>query len=209
MFLNKMFSHGRKEQQLTGRIADHIGLLCEACATFHQAITARDRGLARKVPHMEREADVIRREIITMIYEGAFLPYLRPDLCKFVTMVDEVFDTLQETANHYSAMRLPEALEGECVRVAFLNRRMCELLKITYEAMLEGGDLREKTLGLRIYEKKIDDIKFGLVRDMMATAVADFWQGRLLADFITGLTSISDKIEDASDHLEVINVSMR
>jgi predicted phosphate transport protein (TIGR00153 family) len=209
MFLNKLFSHGRKEQQVTCRISDHIGLLCEACATFHQAIAVRDRGLARKVPQMEREADVLRREIIAMTYEGAFLPYLRPDLCKFVTMVDEVFDTLQETANHYSGIHLPETLEGECIRVAFLNRRMCELLKITYEAMLEGRNLREKTLGLRIYEKKIDDLKFGLVRDMMGTPVTDFWQGRLLADFITGLTGISDKIEDASDHLEVINVSMR
>ena len=209
MFLNKMFSHGRKEQRVIGRIGEHIGLLCEACATFHQAIEVRDRGLARKVPHMEREADVIRREIIAMIYEGAFLPYLRPDLCKFVTMVDEVFDILQETANNYSGIHLPEALEGECVRVAFLNRRMCELLKITYEAMVEGQDLREKTLGLRIYEKKIDDLKFGLVRDLMATEVADFWKGWLLANFLTGLTSISDKIEDASDHLEVINVSMR
>jgi hypothetical protein len=209
MFLNKMFSHGRKEQRVISRIGDHIGLLCEACATFHQAIGIRDRSLARKVPDMEREADVIRREIIAMIYEGAFLPYLRPDLCKFVTMVDEVFDSLQETANHYGAIRLPEILEGECVRVAFLNHRMCELLKITYEAMLEGQDLREKTLGLRIYEKKIDDLKFGIVRDMMATEVVDFWQGQLLANFVAGLTGISDKIEDASDHLEVINVSMR
>ena len=209
MFLNKLFSQGHKEQHVTGRITEHIGLLCKACATFHQALAARDRGLARKVPHMEREADVIRREIIATIYAGAFLPYLRPDLCKFVTMVDEVFDLLQETANHYSHLRLPENLEGECERVALLNQRMCELLLITYEAMLAGQDLREKTLGLRIYEKKIDDIKFGLFRDMMATEVVDFWQGRLLAEFVTNLTSISDKIEDASDHLDVINVSMR
>ena len=209
MFLNKLFSQGRKEQRVTVRIADHIRLMSEACAVFHRAIAVDDRARVRQVPDMEREADVIRREITAAIYEGAFLPYLRPDLCKFVTLADEVFDLLQETANNYLRIRLPEALRGECVRVALLNHRMCELLLITYEAMLEGADLREKTLGLRIYEKKIDDIKFNLMNDMMATPVDDFWRGRLLAEFIDGLTRISDRIEDASDHLDVINVSMR
>jgi hypothetical protein len=93
--------------------------------------------------------------------------------------------------------------------VALLNLRMCELLRITYEAMLDGADLREKQLGLRIYEKKIDDIKYGLIRDMMAIEVDNFWQGRLLGEFVDNLTGISDRIEDASDHLDVLNVSMR
>jgi hypothetical protein len=39
--------------------------------------------------------------------------------------------------------------------------------------------------------------------------VADYWEGRLLADFVSGLTSISDIVEDASDYLHIINVSMR
>jgi predicted phosphate transport protein (TIGR00153 family) len=209
MSLVDLFSRDRKEQRVTARMAEHIGLLCEACAIFHQCLLSEDRRLARRVPDMEREADTLRRDIITTIYAGAFLPYLRPDLCRFVSLVDEVFDLLQETANLYLYMTLPESLTGECRRVALLNLRMCELLRITYEAMLQGADLREKKLGLRIYEKKIDDLKFGLIRDMMTIAVDNFWQGRLLGEFITHLTEISDKIEDASDHLDVLGVSMR
>ncbi|HDI59022.1 MAG TPA: TIGR00153 family protein [Desulfobacteraceae bacterium] len=209
MSFGKFFSRGRKEQQVTERMADHIDLLCEACAIFHQCLVSEDRRLARKVPDMEREADVIRREIVSTIYAGAFLPYLRPDLCRFVSLVDEVFDLLQETANIFVYRTVPESLKGECIRVALLNLRMCELLRITYGAMLEGADLKEKKLGLRIYEKKIDDIKYGLLRDMMEIEVDNFWQGRLLGEFIDNLTGISDKIEDASDHLDVLNVSMR
>ena len=209
MFLGKLFSRDRKEQRVTERMAAHIDLLCEACALFHQCLVFDDRRLARKVPDMEREADVIRREIVSTIYAGAFLPYLRPDLCRFVSLVDEVFDLLQETANIFLYRSLPESLKGECTRVALLNLRMCELLRITYEAMLDGADLREKRLGLRIYEKKIDDIKYGLIRDMMAIEVDNFWHGRLLGEFVDNLTGISDRIEDASDHLDVLNVSMR
>ncbi len=147
--------------------------------------------------------------MISHIYEGAFLPYLRPDLCKFVEVVDEVFDLLKDTATYYLDTDLPEPLRNECVRVALLNFRMCEMLLITFEAMLEGEDLREKTLAIRIYEKKIDDMKFDIISQAQQVGVADFWSGKMLSDLISGLTSISDIIEDASDHLQILNLSTR
>jgi uncharacterized protein Yka (UPF0111/DUF47 family) len=39
--------------------------------------------------------------------------------------------------------------------------------------------------------------------------IDNFWAGKTLSDFITNLTMISDIIEDASDHLQIINVSTR
>ena len=39
--------------------------------------------------------------------------------------------------------------------------------------------------------------------------VKDFWEGRILAEFVDGLTAISDVVEDASDYLHIINVSMK
>jgi hypothetical protein len=86
---------------------------------------------------------------------------------------------------------------------------MCEMLLITFDAMLNGEDLREKALAIRIYEKKIDDIKFGIFKDIQQVPVDDFWQGKILADFVSGLTAISNTIEDAGDHLQIINVSMK
>jgi predicted phosphate transport protein (TIGR00153 family) len=168
-----------------------------------------DKQLAREVVDSEREGDSIRRDIIANIYAGAFLPYLRPDLCRFAEIVDRIFDSLQETALNYLEVRLPENIRDECVRVAFLNARMCEMLLISFEAILNGEDLREKALAIRIYEKKIDDIEFSIVKDLRQIPVDDFWQGRLLADFVSTLTSISDTMEDAGDHLQIINVSMK
>ncbi len=86
---------------------------------------------------------------------------------------------------------------------------MCEMLLISFDAMLNGEDLREKALAIRIYEKKIDDIKLTIVKDLRQIPVDDFWQGRILAEFVSGLTSISDTMEDASDHLQIIGVSMK
>ncbi|MBN2126614.1 MAG: TIGR00153 family protein [Deltaproteobacteria bacterium] len=209
MVFEKIFSHGKKERELTHDMRRHILLLSNACDVFTKALEKGDRNLMMDVIETSREGDAIRREIISHIYEGAFLPYLRPDLCRFVEMVDEVFGLLKDTASYWLNARVPDNLRDEIVRVALLNFRMCEMLLISFEATLEGEDLREKMLAIRIYEKKVDEIKFSLITEVKEIRVSDFWEGKVLSDFLSGLTRISDVIEDASDHLQVIHLSMR
>jgi len=209
MFLDRIFSHSKKEKKVIERMEAHIKLLCTACDLFKTALEKEDRNLMRKVNNLEREGDSVRREIIATIHDGAFLPYLRPDLCRFVEIVDRVFDLLEDTAYHFLDTHLPQELKRDSAHVAFLNFRMCEMLLITFEAMLRGEDLREKALAIRIYEKKIDDMKFGLRKDLRKVPVEVFWEGQVLSDFIEDLTAISDVIEDASDYLGIINVSMK
>ncbi len=209
MFFEKIMFISKKEEKVTDNMRKHIKLLCNACSLFGTAIEKNDRSLMQDLIDIERESDSIRREIISKIYEGAFLPYLRPDLCRFVEIVDHVFDILEDTVLYYLDGKIPEQIKGECIRVAYLNSKICEMLLITFEAMLKGDDLREKTLAIRIYEKKIDDIKFGLIKDIRKIPVNNFWEGKILSDFISGITNISDIIEDASDSLQIINVSMK
>lgn len=209
MIFDRILSHGRKEREVVEDIKRHIELLCSACDTFRNSLEKRDRNLMWEVVELEREADSVRREVISHIYEGAFLPYLRPDLCKFVEIVDEVFDLLKETAFYCVENEIPEPLRDESIRVALLNFRMCDMLLISFEAMLKGEDLRERTLAVRIFEKKIDDIKLNLVKEVERVPIENFWAGKALSDFLTDLTMISDIIEDASDHLQIINVSTR
>ena len=209
MFLEKILSHGKKERYVIEDIRRHIELLCKACYVFRAAIEKQNRELMWEVIDLEREADSVRRQVISHIYEGAFLPYLRPDLCKFVEIVDEVFDVLKEAAFYCVDNAVPEPLRDESIRVALLNYRMCDMLMSSFEAMLRGEDLREKTLAVRIFEKKIDDIKHDLLKEAEGVRIDNFWAGKTLSDFITNLTMISDIIEDASDHLQIINVSTR
>jgi predicted phosphate transport protein (TIGR00153 family) len=209
MIFEKILSHGKKEREVTEDIKRHIKLLCRACETFRTALEKQDRNLLLDVIDLEREGDSIRREVVSHIYEGAFLPYLRPDLCKLVEIVDEALDLLKDTATYCLDTEMPERLRDDCVRVALFNLRMSEMLLITYEAMLKGEDPREKILAVRIYEKKIDDIKFNLFSEAQQVPIDTFWKGKMLSDLITGLTGLSDIIEDASDHLQIIHVSIR
>lgn len=209
MFLDKLFSHGKKEREVIEDISRHIGLLSTACETFRMGLENRDRTMMQEVASLERYGDAVRREVISHIYDGAFLPYLRTDLCAFVEIVDHVFEILKDVATLFLHIKLPENIERECRMIALLNQRISEMLLLTFQAMSKGEDLREKTLAVRIYEKKVDDIKYDLLISLQAVPVDNFWKGRMLAEFVSGLTRISDIIEDATDNLQIINLMTR
>lgn len=208
MVFDRILQLGKKERYVTLEMRRHIELLCKTCDTFRSALVNQDRTLMREIADLEREADSLRRSVLDHLYEGAFLPYIRPDLCKFVESVDAIFDLLKDTVSCYLATNLTESLREEAVRIAFLNFRMSEMLLLGFDCMERGADLREKLLAIRIYEKKVDDLKFTLIDDARQLPV-NFWDGKMLSDFISGLTSISNLIEDASDHLQIINVISR
>jgi predicted phosphate transport protein (TIGR00153 family) len=209
MILNRLLKWTSLESRVTGEIEGHLRLLAETCRVFQRALETGDRSRMQCITDFERQADDLRREIITRISEGAFLPYLRANLCKFVEMVDYVFDFIAESATCYLETDLPPVVREDCIRVAFLNVRIAEMLLLTFQSMVGGKSLREKTLAIRIYEKKIDDLGAGIFRRVREVPIKDFWEGKLISDFIAALTQVSNIIEDASDSLQVIHVSMR
>ena len=207
--LKRLFFGGKIEQEVIEKIKRHIEILCSACETFKTAIEKRDKKMMLGVFDLEREGDIIRRNIISNIYEGAFLPFLRPSICKLVEIVDDAIDLVEDAAFEYTDSELDNETKDDCIKIADMNLKMCEIFLIAFESLLSGEDLREKNLAIRIYEKKIDEIKFDLIKRLKTKEVKSFWEGKMISDFIYHLTNISDLIEDASDYLQIINVSLR
>ncbi|MEW6327298.1 MAG: TIGR00153 family protein [Thermodesulfobacteriota bacterium] len=207
--LKKLFLGGKKEQEVIDKMKRHMGFLCLACTNLKAAIENRDEELISSVSDLEREGDIVRREIFSDIYEGAFLPFLRPNICRFVEIVDNALDVTKDAAIEYTDLWLDEETKDDCVRIADISAKMCEMLLAAFEALSERNDLREKSLAVRIYEKRVDEIKFDLIKRLRKKETKNFWEGKILSDFIHDLTSISDLIEDASDYLQIINISLR
>ena len=209
--LEKVFSGGKTEQRVIENIKKHIKTLCSASDCFKKAVEEQNKDLMLCVSDLEREGDSIRREIISTIYEGAFLPFLRPNICRFVEVVDEAFDTLKDAALAFDYLdpQPDKEIEDEYIKISDINLKMCEMLLLAFETLSSREDLREKTLAIRIYEKKIDEIKFDLLNKMRTKEVKGYWEGKILSDFISYLTQVSDVVEDASDYLYIISVSLK
>lgn len=209
MFLKKLVGHGDLEKSVIQGMDRHVQYLSAGCDAFLEAIEGKNPQGMLQVREIEREADVLRRDMIHMIYQGAFLPYLRPELSRYVEIVDHIFDSLERAADCFREIRLPESLRKDASRVALLNRQMCDMLGVILQAMVAGEELKEKLLAIRIYEKRIDDMEAWLMKDARSIPVQDFWEGHLLTGFLSSLCSVSDRIEDASDHLGILGSIFR
>jgi predicted phosphate transport protein (TIGR00153 family) len=210
VLIEKVIFGGKAEQRVISQIKTFIRILWSAADCFKMALEERDKDLIACVPDLEREGDSTRREIIAKIYEGAFLPFIRSSICRFVEMVDEAFDVMEDAAYEFEYLEFDDKeIEEDCIKIADINSKMCEMLLIAFVTLFTKEDLREKTLAVRIYEKKVDEIKFDLVKKLRKKEIKTFWEGKILSDFISYLTSISDAIEDASDYLHIIKLSLR
>jgi len=120
------------------------------------------------VADLEREADSIRREIISTIHEGAFLPFIRPNICRFIEMVDEAFDILEDAAVEFRDLKMDfyKLIEPECVKIASANINACQLLLIAFESLINKGDIKDKNLAIRVYEKQVDDLKSDILEKL-------------------------------------------
>jgi len=98
MILEKIFSHGKKERQVTEDIEGTSSFFARPVRSSKTPWNAMIAISCMKWLGLKERRMPVRRDVISHIYEGAFLPYIRPDLCKFVEIVDEVFDALKDTA---------------------------------------------------------------------------------------------------------------
>ncbi len=215
MFFKKVFFGGKLEKEVLNLIKEHLEILQTACETFKLALETDDSSLLGTVCEFEDEGDRVRREIAMKIYEGAFLPYLRPNIYRFAEIVDEAIDKLEDTVYDYIYLKacrtkvLLDVAREDLLRIAELNLKASERLLEAYNALVEGRDLSEITVKIRVYEREIDGIKHRLQEKIRGVKVEDVWEALTFINMLHHIVSVSDLIEDAGDIIQIINVSLR
>ncbi len=212
--LTRLLGFGKLERKAIQKIESYLNTLLKALKCLKVTIVEEKEEETYCIENLEREADVLKREIIAIIYEGAFLPYVRPSLCTFIETIEKAFEFLKVCAVEFRYLNtdMYQAIKQECTKVADLNVEMGEVLISAFNTLKEKADIREKNLAIRVCEKKIDEIKHEIMdrlRRCDACKVVSFWEGKDLSDFVEALVSISDVIEDASDYLYILELSLK
>ncbi|HID42532.1 MAG TPA: TIGR00153 family protein [Archaeoglobaceae archaeon] len=209
--LFKRIVGGKKEAEVLEKIREHLSTVKVACEIFFVALEKNDSHLLKEVCELEKMGDTIRREIALLLYEGAFLPAIRGDLYYFSEIVDEIFDTLEDTAIGYTRLlkELPPEIREKCIRVSKINLKMSKHLISAFDALGEEEDLKDKTIRIRAAEREVDIIKNDIIKNLVKIDVKNYWEGKTLSDFVEDLVDISDVIENAADLIQILNVSLR
>ncbi len=205
----KLFRREDREKAVFDEIHKHLNLLKQECDELKDLMISGNRELIESIEDIEREGDIIRRSILSKLFEGAFMPFLSSYIYRFVEISDEVMDTVEDVARCYELISLPEELKEDVISIADMNCQISELLTITFQAFTRGEDIREKVLAIRVYEKRIDDIDHNIRTNTVNIQIDNFWKGLWLSEFLRSLASISDLIEDAADVLSLIHISLR
>jgi len=209
--LEKIFGGEKLEKKTLENIQNYLRIFISTQECLKNLLLTEDLERSYCIENLEREADFVRREIISTIYEGAFLPYIRPNLCTFIEITEKAFDFLKTCAFEFRYINkdLYKDIKDDVVKIANINVEMAEILYKSFESLLKKDNLREKNLAIRIYEKKVDELKLDLTNKIRQKEITNFWEGKNISDFIEALVKISDVIEDASDYLYILDISLK
>ena len=201
--LEKFFGGGKLEKKALESIKNYLQIFISAQECLKNLFLTENLEKSYCIENLEREADSIRRKIISTIYEGAFLPYIRPNLCAFIEITEKAFDFMKICAFEFRYLNKEfyQTIKEEVLKIANINIEMAEILYRAFQSLMEKNNLREKNLAIRIYEKKVDEIKLDLTEKVRDKEVINFWEGKNIDEFLNALVKISDIIEDASDYL--------
>jgi len=202
---------GKLEKKALENIKNYLQIFISAQKCLKTLFLTEDLEKSYCIENLEREADYVKREIISTIYEGAFLPYIRPNLCTFIEITEKAFDFLKICAFEfrYFDKEFYQNIKEEVLRIANINVEMAEILYIAFQSLMEKNNLREKNLAIRIYEKKVDELKIDLIEKVRQKEITNFWEGKNIDEFLDALVKISDIIEDASDYLYILDISLK
>lgn len=209
--LEKILGGGKLEKKALENIKNYLQIFISAQECLKNLFLTENLEKSYCIENLEREADSVRREIISTIYEGAFLPYIRPNLCTFIEITEKAFDFLKTCAFEfrYFDKEFYQTIKEEVLRIANINIEMAEILYRAFQSLMEKNNLREKNLAIRIYEKKVDELKIDLIEKVRQKEITNFWEGKNIDEFLDALVKISDIIEDASDYLYILDISLK
>jgi predicted phosphate transport protein (TIGR00153 family) len=82
------------EKEVFKTIGTYLSILIKSTECLHNLLITEDLKRSQCIEELEREADSIRRKVLSKIYEGAFLPYLRPNMFLLIDTVEKAFDLI-------------------------------------------------------------------------------------------------------------------
>jgi len=185
----------------------------------------RAEEMGKEISRVETEADAGRREFMSILHGGAFLPAIRGDLARLAESLDSVADVSEAAMRELlQRKRLMEAISSAESRNANVTELWSSIPKLveatdeTVRVMCEairalGTDLRvaaEKAKEVDRLEHEVDIIEQGMLVNLYALEEAfDPVSVFQLGEVIRRYENITDRAEDVSDIISILVYTLR
>lgn len=208
----------KKETMVKELIAEHLKKTDECLKSMQQTMDKYLQGQieeAKKFAYnthlIESEADKKRREIIEILYQGAFLPIYREGLLNFISLEDKIADSAESCCDFALCQRseVPGEYKERLLEIVKKSTACFEPFKKAVLNLFENFQVvREKVAEVNKLEEIVDTNEWKVTHDLFMSKLS-LAEKIHLRDFIWHIARISDIIEDAADNLEILVVQKR
>ncbi|MBW1614576.1 MAG: DUF47 domain-containing protein [Deltaproteobacteria bacterium] len=205
----------KKEKQVNRLILNHLEKVDECLKTALKTVEEyindnieEAKPLALKADQIETETDCVRREIISRLYSGAYLPSLRSDILHLVEHLDKIADGAEACCDFFLDQRpkVPKEMRPRFKKIMEDSISSFAPLKEAINSFFADGDIgtiREKVKEVGVIESAVDKEEWDITRDIFKTDL-DYGHKIHLKLCLESMVEISDRAEDTADELEII-----
>ncbi|WP_461866307.1 TIGR00153 family protein [Thermococcus sp.] len=210
---------GGKENSVFDAINRHMEAVEVTLKKFREMMVAylnedleKARELEVQVDRLESEADTLRREIETMLYEGAFLPASRGDYVRLSEEIDQVADAAESAAHTLILARPKVPLEIKDEIIALVDAAL-----ETYRILMSGvknlnvdvNKALEYAKKTEDAEEKADELEYDAKRKAFESETISTYAKLIWNQILTKIGDIADRAEDASDQVMLMAIKRR
>ncbi len=208
---------GRKESRVKETISQHLEEVQSCLRVFKDMMDAYLDGnefeeLSYQVHEREHDADKIRREIEREIYEGAFLPLFREDYITLVELIDKVANRA-ETVSDIVAQQHPHIPEEMRPGLKKMTATVLEcfdpLVGIIEAFDSDWEEASRLAREVEELEQTVDQHEWNMIKELFEREDMELAEKLLARDLIHFTASISDRMEDASDRIDIMLVKRK
>jgi predicted phosphate transport protein (TIGR00153 family) len=214
-----LFIH-KKERFIVDNIKLHVDLVVETVKEYIEALNLYLEGkkeeskeYTKKVHKVEEKADEVKRKISMEMYKGAFMPSLREPLFIAIDYIDDVANEAETAGDLLTLIQpeIPEEIKGDVKAIAALTLQCAERLKDGVYNLFENIEVVFEDMGVvEQLEGEVDKYVWKTLETVFKKLnIEKFSVRMLLREFILHLNWITNKMEDASDKIDVVAINLK
>ena len=200
-------------------IEKHVEAVAESVHLVQQSLNAllegdeeRARDLTKAVHRKEHEADTLQRAIDTEMFGGAFMPSIREVLFLTVDSVDKVANRAEKLGDFIALITpvIPPEIRDDLRTMGELTYQGALKLKDAVAHLFSDIDqVHTDTTEVERLEAEVDKYAWRvLVTVFKKMDIEKFSHRMMLREMVIHLASISNKMEDTSDRLDIIALKL-
>jgi predicted phosphate transport protein (TIGR00153 family) len=210
----------KKEKHIVKMIKKHVDLVVETVCLTIEALNLylegkREQSMeyTKQVHRKEHEADTIQHEIDAEMFGGAFMPSIREELFVTVDTVDKVANRAEKLGDFMTLIGpdVPDEIIGDVKKMGEATCKCAREMGDAIYSLFENiKGVHEKTISIERYEAEVDELAWKvLITVFKELEIEKFSHRMMLREMIIHLSSISNKIEDASDRIDIIGLRLK